>query len=158
MKKYIPFVFCLCALSCLADGNHQYLSLKKDEVNWRRGPGDRFPIEWVYQEKGYPVLMLDKYDHWYQVQESDGSIGWVHQTMLSNKRTALVQEEGNLTNKPTIDSQVVAVAQPGTIGKIERCPKEYQFCLLSFKNKGTTIKGWFPRSYLWGIDINEDID
>ena len=75
---------------------YTYSSLRHSEVNWRSGPGERYPIKWIYQEQGYPVRVLDTYDNWRQVQEADGSIGWVHKNMLSSRRTVLVQEEGSL--------------------------------------------------------------
>lgn len=159
MNKY--FLFCLLFLSLpvYADfSGEYYASLKKQEVNWRSGPGKKYPIKWIYQEAGYPVRVLDAYDIWRQVQEADGSIGWVHKNMLSTRRTVLIREEGNLINKPQTTAQTIAIVQPGTIGQIERCPASTNYCLLSFQYNNSDVKGWFPRSYVWGIDTNEEID
>ena len=104
------------------------------------------------------MRVLDAYDIWRQVQEADGSIGWVHKNMLSTRRTVLIREEGNLINKPQPTAQTIAIVQPGTIGQIERCPASTNYCLLSFQYNNSDVKGWFPRSYVWGIDTNEEID
>ena len=58
--------------------NEGFSSLKSDKVNLRTGPGERFPIQWVYQEKHYPVEVLDYFDIWRQIRELDGTIGWVN--------------------------------------------------------------------------------
>ncbi len=33
----------------------RFASLKSDEVNMRSGPGQRYPIVWVYKRKAMPV-------------------------------------------------------------------------------------------------------
>ena len=141
-----------------ADEEGYFASLRYNEVNWRSGPGERYPIKWIYQEQGYPVKVLDRYEVWRQIQEADGTIGWVRKNMLSDRRTVLIQEEGVLTTKPDEDAYMVAVVQPGTIGRILRCPANIKYCLLSFMYEGKPIKGWFPRTSVWGIETDEEID
>jgi len=148
----------MIACSVLAAEEGDFASLKKKQVNWRTGPGEKYPIRWIYQEQGYPVKVLDTYDIWKQVQEADGSIGWVHEKMVSDRRTVLVQEEGVLTDKPMSDSHTIAVVEAGVVGRVIRCPAEYKYCLLSFKYQDKDIKGWFPRSAVWGLHPNEEID
>jgi len=160
MKLRIVFLFffMMGSMLCQAATDGEFASLKKKQVNWRTGPGERYPIQWIYQEQGYPVKVLDTYDIWKQVQEADGSIGWVHEKMLSDKRTVLVQEEGSLTDKPQSDSRTIAYVETGTIGRVIRCPLEYKYCLLAFKYQDKDIKGWFPKNLVWGIDPKEEID
>ena len=141
-----------------ASDEYYFASLKKREVNWRTGPGERYPIQWIYQEQGYPVKVLDTYDIWRQVQEADGTIGWVHKRMLSDKRTVLVQKEGNLIAKPRADAQIIALIEVGTVGKINRCPADSLYCQLTFSYQGEEIKGWFPRDLVWGLEPKEEID
>lgn len=159
MNKYFLLFFIIFALPVLSNTSDEYYaSLSKQQVNWRSGPGKKYPIKWIYQEMGYPVKVLDAYDIWRQVQEADGSRGWVHKNMLSSRRTVLIREEGNLINKPQNPAQTIAIVQPGTIGQIERCPANTKYCLLSFSYQDKEVKGWFPRTYVWGIDDNEEID
>ena len=158
IKCLISLILCLACTLAYASDDVYYASLKKKEVNWRTGPGERYPIQWIYQEQGYPVKVLDTYDIWRQVQEADGSIGWVHKKMLSDKRTALVQNEGTLRHKPREDSRPVAFIEKGTIAKIIRCPMTSPYCLLIFSYQGENIKGWFPRGFIWGVEAGEDID
>lgn len=161
MKNSFLFAFlCFCVLSApvFAEDEVRFVSLRRDKVNLRTGPGERFPILWVYQAKGYPVEVIDRYDIWRRIREIDNTDGWVHQNMISNTRTAFVREEGNLTNKPAVGAKVIAIAQQGTMAKIERCPAQNDYCLLSFQHNDKTVKGWFLRRQIWGIYPDEEID
>ena len=136
----------------------QYASLKKSEVNWRTGPGEKYPIQWVYREVGYPVRVLDAYDVWRQVQDVAGTVGWVHQNMLTDRRTVLVRQEGVLTRKPDNKSKPVAFVEPETVARVLKCPEHTDKCLLSFRFQDEEYKGWFPRRLVWGLNDLEIID
>ena len=68
----------------------RFASLKSDEVNVRTGPGPRYPIDWVFVRKTMPVEVLAEVDTWRKVRSLDGTEGWVHQSMLTGRRTAIV--------------------------------------------------------------------
>mgnify|MGYP002766819735 FL=1 len=151
----IVFFFCLFFhFTCQAA---EYVSLKYDQVNLRTGPGERFPIDWVYQEKNYPMEVLDSFESWRQVREVDGTIGWISKNMLSHRRYALIRNESPLLTKAEPESEVRAVLQPGVVAQIEECPKG-NYCRLKVKYGEETYKGWFLRSDLWGVDKGEEID
>ncbi|MDD9912824.1 MAG: SH3 domain-containing protein [Alphaproteobacteria bacterium] len=65
-------------------------SLKRSEVNVRAGPGTRYPILWVFQRRGWPVVLLAKYDNWYKIRDIEGEEGWVYIGMVSSQHTAVV--------------------------------------------------------------------
>src|SRR4051812_28309713 len=69
----------------------RFVSLKPDDVNVRTGPGTRYPIQWVYHRSGLPVEIVDEYDVWRKIRDSDGTTGWVHKTMLEGKRNVLIK-------------------------------------------------------------------
>jgi len=131
-----------------------FVSLKSDEVNMRTGPGERFPIKFVYHKRTYPLEVLDTYDHWYQVREPDGTTGWVRQSMISQARYVRIQEETPLLTKPVSDAPQKGIVKPGVIGKIRKCTPLSDYCLIQFKE----IKGWLSKKSLWGIDPEEEID
>lgn len=120
----------------------------------RTGPGERFPIDWVYTEKNYPVEVIDEFEFWRQIREYDGTTGWVHRTMLSSNRYALVSEDANLYAKPTPASRIIGNIMPQVLGKIVRCPERLEFCLVDFG----TVKGWMAKNNFWGIYPREIID
>ena len=135
----------------------EYASFKYDEVNLRTGPGERFPILWVYQEKNFPVEVIDSFETWRQIREKDGTLGWVHQNMLKKTRYVLVEKEGNLLKKNEAVSPVLAIVQPGVIARLEECPAG-NYCKITVSDETNTKKGWFPRSSLWGLDNGEIVE
>lgn len=68
----------------------RYAALRADEVNMRVGPGERFPILWVYHRRGLPVRIEREFDTWRLVEDSTGQKGWIQQAILVNNRDFLV--------------------------------------------------------------------
>ena len=150
-------VFGAVFLISVAASATEYASLKHDKVNLRTGPGERFPILWVYQEKNFPVQVLDSFEIWRQIREKDGTIGWVHQNMLKKQRFVLIEKESSLLKKNDPESAVLAIVQPGVIARLENCPKG-RYCRITVSDEMNTKKGWFPRSALWGLDKGEIVE
>ena len=134
----------------------EYASLKYNEVNMRTGPGEKFPIRWVYQEKNYPVEVLDSFELWRQVRDKEGEIGWIHQNQLKDARYVLITKEDTLLKKVG-ENRLVATLQPGVIARLERCP-EGNYCRLSVQSGEEKYTGWFLRSNLWGINSGEIVE
>lgn len=113
----------------------------------RKGPGTRYPIEWVYRRDRLPVEIIEEFDHWRQIRDADGSIGWLHKTMLSGERTVLIK--GNspvaLREDPQEDAEVVARLEAGVIAPLLECEKDW--CRLEVKQH----KGWLPKKLLYGV-------
>lgn len=150
-------IFILALFLSLAAGASEYASFKYNEVNLRTGPGERYPIMWIYQEKNFPIQVIDSFETWRQIREKDGTVGWVHQNMLKKTRYALIEKEGNLLKKNAPDSPLVAVVQPGVIARLEECPQG-RYCKITVSDENHTKKGWFPRSGLWGLDNGEIVE
>nr|WP_068168682.1 MULTISPECIES: SH3 domain-containing protein [Neokomagataea] len=68
----------------------RFAALRADKVYLRRGPGDRYPIDWVYHRRGLPVEIEREFDVWRLVEDSDGVKGWVHQATLFGSRTFVI--------------------------------------------------------------------
>ena len=83
--------FCVQAL---AEGSGlplpRFVSLRADQVNLRTGPGVQYPVEWVYQRKDLPVEIITEYRTWRKIRDWQSTQGWVHQSMLSGKRSIIV--------------------------------------------------------------------
>ena len=155
MKNKGLFVFALFfSLSVQAT---EYASLKHDEVNLRTGPGERYPILWVYQEKNFPVEVLDSFELWRQIREKDGTVGWVHQKKKKKTRYVIVEKEDSLLKKNDPESYPVAIVQPGVIARLEECPLG-KYCKITVSDETHTQKGWFPRANLWGLDAGEVVE
>ena len=45
----------------------RFVSLKGNKVNLRRGPSLDYKIDWVYQRKHLPVMIVSEFGHWRKV-------------------------------------------------------------------------------------------
>jgi SH3-like domain-containing protein len=130
----------------------RYVSLRSDEVNIRTGPGVQYPIEWVFTRRSMPVEVVEQFEHWRKIRDVEGTTGWVHQSMLSGKRFAIVTGDvRSLRRNPEQGAPDAARLEPGVIGQILEC--EGRFCRI----EAGGIKGWLARSEFWGVYPNEAV-
>jgi SH3-like domain-containing protein len=124
----------------------RFAALRSDQVNLRAGPGDRYPIEWVFLRKELPVEIVQEWEHWRKIRDSEGTEGWVHQRMLVGKRFALVTGETRaLHERPQPGAAVVARAEPGVVARLLEC--EGAWCRI----EAGKIEGWIRRNEIWGV-------
>ena len=45
------------------------VSLRSNLINARSGPGARYPIEWVYMQKGAPVEIVAEFELWRKIKD-----------------------------------------------------------------------------------------
>jgi SH3-like domain-containing protein len=136
----------------------RFVSLKSGRVNARIGPGINYAVDWLYLKAGLPMEIIQEYDNWRKVRDSDGAEGWINQSLLSGKRTAIAAPwqrgkdmEIRLLEEPEADAQAIALIEPGVIGKISQCNGEW--CEMTFD--GHT--GWISQSLVWGAYPGETI-
>ena len=65
MQKFIIILFFLLInpSSVVCEKNTYFLSLKKDKVYVRYGPGKDYPIKYIYRKKFLPIKVIDKKDN-----------------------------------------------------------------------------------------------
>jgi SH3-like domain-containing protein len=130
----------------------RFVSLRSEEVNLRTGPGVRYPVEWVFVRRQMPVEILQEFETWRRIRDRDGTEGWVHQSMLTGRRSAVVEGEmRNLRRRPETDAPVVARVEPGVIAAILECRDAW--CRLETAG----FRGWVQRGEIWGVYPNEAI-
>lgn len=138
----------------------RFVTLKDDEVNVRAGPGRRYPINWVFLRRAMPVEVVAEFDTWRKIRDFEGTEGWVHQSLLSGQRGALIlgEEIRDLRLDPEPGAPIIARAEPGVIGRILRCPTdsvpEDGWCYLDIAG----YRGWMPRGDLWGLYQDEEVN
>ena len=129
-----------------------FASLRSDKVNLRTGPSADFPIEWVFVRKGLPVEILASFDTWRKIRDFDGTVGWVHQGMLSSRRSVLVTGAVRpLRQDPRADAAIVAQLEPGVVAHLSRCNPDW----CDVKAQG--YSGWLQRDQIWGLEAGEII-
>ncbi len=100
----------------------RFVSLKAGRVNVRSGPGEDYKIAWVFTRPGLPIEVIQEYDTWRRIRDSDGTVGWVFQSLLSGKRTAVVAPWAKDDPRPirtsaAPDAPIAAYLQPGVTGE-----------------------------------------
>lgn len=124
----------------------RFVSLAAGEANLRTGPGRRYPILWVYVRRRLPVEITAEYGQWRRIRDAEGTRGWVHSSLLSSTRTALiVGETRTLFADPDPQSRPVLRAEAGVIGALEKCRQGW--CRLKVGGK----RGWLPAGHVWGV-------
>src|SRR3954451_11853501 len=97
----------------------RFASLRSDEVNVRTGPGSRYPVDWVFKRKGMPVEIVAEYENWRKIRDWQGASGWVHQSLLTGKRSFIVASKPvRLHKTPAPAAEVVAKLDPEVMGEI----------------------------------------
>lgn len=128
----------------------RFVSLRADEVNVRAGPGVRYPIEWVFHRAGLPVEVTAEFDTWRKIRDWEGTEGWVHQSMLSGKRTVLVTgERRTLRREPGADAPAVVHADPHVVGGLDGC--QGRWCRVVVAG----YEGWLRMGEFWGVYADE---
>jgi SH3-like domain-containing protein len=129
----------------------RFVSLKSGRVNSRIGPGVNYAVDWMYLKPGLPMEIIQEYDNWRRVRDPDGAEGWVNQSLLSGRRTAIAApwQKGkdakiNLLSDPDANSRTLAIDEPGVIGTIRSCNGEW--CEMTFGS----YTGWIGQSLVWG--------
>ncbi len=132
----------------------RFVSIRAEEVNMRTGPGVRYPVDWVYHRKSMPVEVVNEFGTWRKVRDVQGGQGWIHQSMLSSRRTVIVTgQTRTIRKRADVKSPPLARVEPGAIGQLKQCPDGLGWC--EVKIGGYT--GWFRRVEFWGVYPKETI-
>ena len=136
----------------------RFVSLKAGRVNLRIGPGRNYPVDWMYMKTGLPMEIIQEYDNWRRVRDSEGTEGWINQSLLSGKRTGIVTPWNRgkdatvpLLDRPAEDGRKVADIEPGALGSIENCNGNW--CEMRFGGRS----GWLDQSQIWGAYPKETV-
>lgn len=139
----------------------RYVSLKSDRVNLRSGPGTDYPTSWVYRRAGLPVEVVEEYESWRKVRDAEGTTGWILSSLLSGRRTALVQpwEAKSESARPQIPmrsgsnagASPVAMIEAGVIADLQSC--DGQWCYVTVDQ----YRGYIEQTKLWGVYEREQV-
>ncbi len=129
----------------------RFVSLKSSRVNLRVGPGRDYAVSWLYLKSGLPLEVIQEYDNWRRVRDSEGTEGWIYQSLLSGKRNGMAMPWNRgkdavvaMLQEPEEEAREVALIEPGAIGSIHVCNGDW--CQMTFQ--GHT--GWIKQGSIWG--------
>lgn len=135
----------------------RFVSLKSSRARMRIGPSTDYKTAFIYKARGLPLEIIEEYGNWRQVRDSDGVTGWMHRSLLSGRRTAIVG--------PWIKDPVALRSQPAATGSIYvrltgRVRLGVRHCdgaWCSVDVKGHHLTGFVRQSALWGIYPGETV-
>lgn len=124
----------------------RFVSLKADEANVRTGPGERYPISWIFKRKNVPVEITEEFEHWRKIRDGEGSEGWVLKSLLDGKRYGIIKGKiRTLRRVPEEGATPLLRAKPGVIGRLLECQKTW--CRLQIDSR----KAWLKKTEFWGV-------
>jgi SH3-like domain-containing protein len=94
-----------------------------------------------------------EFEHWRKVLDADGAEGWLHKTLLSDRRTAVVTDEiVNFHLAGNTKAPIVFRAEAGVIGALETCVGNW--CKMKIRDR----VGWIERRRIYGVLPGEEFD
>ncbi len=134
----------------------RFVSLKSDRVNVRGGPGRDHEVLWIFVRAGLPVEVVQEFENWRRIRDSEGTEGWVFHSLLSGRRSALVapwEKVDSLAAHETADaaSKITAFLQPGVLADVHECANKW--CRIG----GDSWSGWIEQTKLWGVYADEEM-
>tara|TARA_B100001142_G_scaffold119171_1_gene121217 strand:- start:3494 stop:3937 length:444 start_codon:yes stop_codon:yes gene_type:complete len=144
MKKIILTLILFFIFIFELSANENFLSLKKNKVNVRYGPGFDYPIKYIYKKKNLPLKLIDKKENFRRIIDLKNNSGWIHSSQLKKINAIILLENKILFEKPTIFSKPILKLEKGRLLVIKKCKKKW--C-----NAKTDIySGWLKSENVWG--------
>ena len=144
MKKINFLIFICFFFITPAASDDIFLSLKKNKVNVRYGPGFESPIKYIYKKINLPIKQIDKKENWRRIIDSKNNSGWIHWSQLKKVNSIIPLEDKILFKKPSYFSKPIAKVKQGRLLIVQKC--DGKWC----KIKSEKFKGWIKINNIWG--------
>ena len=144
MKKINLLIFIFFFFITPVASDDIFLSLKKNKVNVRYGPGFDSPIKYIYKKINLPIKQIDKKENWRRIIDSKNNSGWIHWSQLKKVNSIIPLEDKILFKKPSYFSKPIAKVKQGRLLIVQKC--DGKWC----KIKSEKFKGWIKINNIWG--------
>ena len=146
MQKLLIILFFLLInpSSIIADENNYFLSLKKNKVYVRYGPGKNYPIKYIYKKKFLTIKVIDEKDNFRRIIDHKKNSGWIHISQLKKSKSLITTSKKILFNKPTKYSKPLAKLDIGRLLLTKKCNRDW--CIV----KTGEFTGWVSKDNIWG--------
>lgn len=135
----------------------RFVSLKANRARMRVGPAFEYAVKWIYQAPGLPLEITEEYGNWRQVRDCDGVSGWMHRSLLSSRRTAIVapwlKDMEPLRAQARTGSTVEAKLEPRVRVQVLSC--SLSWCDINVDKH--PLRGFIEKSSLWGVYPKETL-
>lgn len=128
----------------------RFVSLKASQANVRYGPGTDYDIKWIFTRRRLPVEVIAEFGNWRRIRDWSGASGWMHHTLLSSRRMAVVspwRDASLITLRSQIEqaSTPLARLQSKVIVQVAAC--DGKWCRVSVRG----LEGYVRQVRLWGV-------
>ena len=144
MKKILILLFILTIFPSFSISDDYFLSLKKNKVYVRYGPGFDYEVKYIYRKVNLPLKVIDKKENFRKIIDIKKNSGWIHISQLKKVNSVITLKNKIMFKKPTVFSKPIAKIEKGRLLIIQNCDKEW--C----KAKTNDFKGWINKENLWG--------
>ena len=146
MKRLYFLILLWIFFSSSVFADETFLSLKKDKVNVRYGPGFEYPIKYIYRKINLPIKQIDKKENFRRIIDLKNNSGWIHVSQLKKVNSMIPKIDKILFSKPTNFSTPLAKIEKGRVLFIQNCNGNW--C----KVRAGEFKGWVSVENSWGLD------
>ena len=144
MKKFFFLFFVLTFFSSLAISDDTFLSLKKNKVNVRYGPGFNYEVKYIYRKKNLPVKVIDKKENYRKIIDIKKNSGWIHISQLKKSKSFIITKDKILFKRPSIFSKPIVKIEKGRLLIYKKCQDDW--CKVETGN----YTGWLKINNIWG--------
>ena len=145
MKKLYFLVLIWFFFTVKVFANDTFLSLKKERVNVRYGPGFEYPIKYIYKKINLPIKQIDKKENFRRIIDMKNNSGWIHVSQLKNNNSVISTDLKILFKKPSSFAKPIAQLKKGRLLIVKECKKKW--CSVETGK----FTGWVDKENLWGI-------
>tara|TARA_Y100000992_G_scaffold301231_1_gene271615 strand:+ start:439 stop:885 length:447 start_codon:yes stop_codon:yes gene_type:complete len=121
-----------------------FLSLKKNKVNVRYGPGLDYPIKYIYEKINLPIKLIDRKENFRRIIDQKNNSGWIHISQLKKSNSIIILEDKILFKKPTNFSKPLFLVKKGRMLLVKRCKIDWCFI------ESNKYSGWIKTENIWG--------
>lgn len=126
----------------------EYVSVQREKVNIRSGPGTDHEILWEIF-RGFPLQVTERRGEWLRVVDFEGDKGWIYTPLVNKDKRVIVRvNNGNMRVGPGTNYEVMATVRYGVI--FEPVERRREWIKVQHAD-GTT--GWISEQLLWPADI-----
>ncbi|MCK5070613.1 MAG: SH3 domain-containing protein [Desulfocapsa sp.] len=114
VRKISILLFILCIIPSISLA--RTVSVKKDNVNVRSGPGTTFPVS-MELFKGYPLKVVETKGDWLKISDFENDTGWIYSPLVVPGNTVIVngKKSINMRSKPNTTASIVATVDRGVV-------------------------------------------
>ena len=145
VKKLFIWTLFFSIIFCLnVNSQEKFLSLKKNKVNVRYGPGFDYEVKYIYRKINLSVKVIDKKENFRKIIDHKKNSGWIHASQLRKNKSFILLENQILFSKPTKYSKPIAKISSGRLLLVKKC--KLKWCRVKTEN----YTGWLEVKNVWG--------